>query len=51
MQARSGAHQWAREFVEFGHTVRLMAPKFVVHYRMSGKRDKNDAVTGKPWWQ
>ena len=28
----------------FGHTVRLMAPKFVVPYRMSGKRGKNDAA-------
>jgi transposase len=27
-----------------GHTVRLMAPKFVVPYRLSGKRGKNDAV-------
>jgi transposase len=27
-----------------GHTVRLMAPKFVTPYRMSGKRGKNDAA-------
>ena len=27
-----------------GHTVRLMAPKFVAPYRMSGKRGKNDAA-------
>jgi transposase len=27
-----------------GHTVRLMAPKFVSPYRMSGKRGKNDAA-------
>jgi len=26
-----------------GHTVRLMAPKFVAPYRMAGKRGKNDA--------
>lgn len=37
MEACSGAHHWAREFAKFGHTVRLMAPKFVVPYRMSGK--------------
>jgi transposase len=43
-QACSGAHHWAREFAQFGHTVRLMAPKFVVPYRMSGKRGKNDAA-------
>ena len=42
--ACSGAHHWAREFAKFGHTVRLMAPKFVVPYRMSGKRGKNDAA-------
>jgi transposase len=29
MEACSGAHHWAREFCKFGHTVRLMAPKFV----------------------
>ena len=27
-----------------GHTVRLMAPKFVSPYRLSGKRGKNDAA-------
>jgi transposase len=26
------------------HTVRLIAPKFVAPYRMSGKRGKNDAA-------
>jgi transposase len=44
MEACSGAHHWARQFARFGHTVRLMAPKFVVPYRMSGKRGKNDAA-------
>ena len=44
MEACSGAHHWAREFTKFGHTVRLMAPKFVAPYRMSGKRGKNDAA-------
>jgi transposase len=44
MEACSGAHHWAREFARFGHTVRLMAPKFVVPYRLSGKRGKNDAA-------
>ncbi len=33
-----------RQFVRFGHKVRLMAPKFVAPYRMSGKRGKNDAA-------
>lgn len=44
MEACSGAHHWAREFQKFGHTVRLMAPKFVIPYRLSGKRGKNDAA-------
>lgn len=43
MEACSGAHHWAREFGRFGHTVRLMAPKFVP-YRLLGKRGKNDAA-------
>ena len=30
-----------------GHTVRLMAPKFVAPYRMSGKRGKNDAADAR----
>jgi transposase len=42
MEACSGAHHWARLFAAHGHTVRLMAPKFVVPYRLSGKRGKND---------
>ena len=44
MEACSGAHHWARLFAAHGHTVRLMAPKFVTPYRMSGKRGKNDAA-------
>jgi len=44
MEACSGAHHWARLFVQHGHTVRLMAPTFVAPYRMSGKRGKTDAA-------
>lgn len=44
MEACSGAHHWARLFAQLGHTVRLMAPKFVAPYRMSGRRGKNDAA-------
>lgn len=44
MEACSGAHHWARLFQAHGHTVRLMAPKFVVPYRLSGKKGKNDAA-------
>jgi transposase len=43
MEACSGAHDWARRFSEHGHTVKLMAPKFVAPYRRSGKNDSNDA--------
>jgi transposase len=44
MEACSGAHYWAREFQKFGHTVRIMAPKFVAPYRLGGKHTKNDAA-------
>ena len=43
-EACSGAHHWAREMTRQGHEVRLIAPKFVAPYRMSGKRGKNDAA-------
>jgi transposase len=43
MEACSGAHQWGRCFQKYGHTVRLMAPKFVSPYRKSEKNDGNDA--------
>jgi len=43
MEACSGSHEWARRFQALGHTVRLMAPVFVVPYRKSGKNDGNDA--------
>lgn len=44
MEACSGAHHWARIFQQYGHTVKLMAPKLVAPYRMSGKQSKNDAA-------
>lgn len=44
LEACTGAHYWARQFQAHGHTVRLMAPKLVTPYRMSGKRGKNDAA-------
>jgi transposase len=43
MEACSGAHEWARQFQRLGHTVRLMAPKFVAPYRKNSKNDGNDA--------
>lgn len=44
MEACSGAHHWARQFRQYGHRIKLIAPKFVVPYRMSGRRGKNDAA-------
>jgi len=44
MEACSGTHHWARQFRQYGHTVKLMAPKFIAPYRMTGKRGKNDAT-------
>ena len=29
MEASGGAHYWAREFTQLGHTVKLMSPQFV----------------------
>ena len=43
LEACSGAHEWARQFQALGHDVRIMAPRFVVPYRRSGKNDGNDA--------
>ena len=48
MEACTGAHHWARLFAQHGHSVRLIAPKFVAPYRMSGKRGKNDAADAEP---
>jgi len=44
IEACTGAHHWARQFGAHGHTVKLMAPKLVAPYRMSGKAGKNDAA-------
>lgn len=44
MEACSGAHYWARLFRQYGHDVKLMAPKFVSPYRLAGKAGKNDAA-------
>jgi transposase len=43
MEACSGAHEWGRRFEQYGHAVKLMAPKFVAPYRKSDKNDGNDA--------
>ena len=45
IEACSGAHHWARLFRTYGHTVKLIAPKFVtpylcaaINHRMTEKR-------------
>jgi transposase len=43
MEACASAHYWARELLQFGHTVRLIAPQFVRPYRKNPKNDGNDA--------
>jgi transposase len=41
VEAREGAHWWAREIGAFGHEVRLMPARYVRPYV---KRNKNDAA-------
>jgi transposase len=53
MEACSGAHHWARQLRTLGHDARIIAPRFVIPYRKSGKNDGNDAeaiceATGRP---
>ena len=43
MEACSGTHHWARQFRQHGHTVRLMAPKFVTPTACRASAAKNDA--------
>jgi transposase len=43
MEACTGAHHWARQLIKLGHTPKLMAPKFVIPYRIQGRHGKNDA--------
>lgn len=37
IESCASSQHWAREIAKFGHTVKLMNPKFVVPYRKSGK--------------
>ena len=43
MEACGSSHYWARELIQLGHEVRLIAPQFVKPYVKSGKNDANDA--------
>ena len=42
-EACAGAHYWARQLREQGHTVKLMAPQFVKPYVKANKTDAADA--------
>ena len=44
MEACSSARHWAKSFRQHGHTVKLMVPKFIRPYRLSGKNDATNAV-------
>src|SRR5215212_11637129 len=43
MEACGGAHHWARELLQQGHSVRIIAAEFVRPFRKGGKNDANDA--------
>ena len=43
MEACGGAHSWAQRLMEYGHTVKLMAPQFVRPYVKTNKTDARDA--------
>jgi transposase len=43
MEACGGAHFWARQLMELGHTVKLIAPQFVKPYVKTNKNDAADA--------
>jgi len=43
MEACGSAHFWARQLMELGHTVKLMAPQFVKPYVKTNKNDASDA--------
>lgn len=45
MEACTGAHHWARALRELGHDARIIAPRFVIPYRKSGK---TTATTPRP---
>ena len=43
MEACATAHHWGRKLVALGHTVRLIAPKYVKPYVKTNKNDARDA--------
>lgn len=43
MESCSGSNHWAREFIKYGHEVKLISAQFVKPYVKSIKNDANDA--------
>lgn len=43
MESCGSSHYFGRELTKLGHTVKLMAGKYVKPYRMNGKNDYNDS--------
>ena len=43
MESCAGAHYWGRKLAAMGHTVRLIAPKYVKAYVKTNKNDARDA--------
>ena len=44
MEACGGAHYWARELSQLGHTVKLLPPQYVKPYVKTNKNDAQDAA-------
>ncbi len=44
LEACRGAHHWARQFAQLGHTVKLMSPRLVKPYVKTNKNDRQDAA-------
>lgn len=44
MEACAGSQHLARQFIDYGHDAKLIAPRFVKAYLKSNKNDFNDAV-------
>lgn len=43
LEACSGAHHWAREFIKQGHQVKMVSPQHAKPFVRSNKNDRNDA--------
>ncbi len=43
IEACGSSHYWARKFIAYGHSVKMMSPQFVKPYVKGNKTDQNDA--------